>query len=86
MNSMLNDEMNYIAFVLGYDLLHDRFITNIYSECDWVYDMCCSIARLFLQSEEYKNTKYSTYEMLEYWLRINKDMIDKEYFEIGESE
>ena len=86
MNSMSNDEMNYIAFVLGYDLLHDRFITHIYSECDWVYDMCCSIARLFLQSEEYKNTKYSTYEMLEYWLRINKDMIDKEYFEIGESE
>jgi hypothetical protein len=85
MNSILKDEMNYIAFVLGYDLLHDRFINSKYNACDWVYDMCCSIARLFLQSEEYKNPKHSAYEMLEYWLRINKDMIDT-YFETGGNE
>ena len=67
---MLNDEMNYIAFVLGYDLLHDRFITHIYSECDWVYDMCCSIARLFLQSEKYKNKRYYEKEYFVGWWQL----------------
>lgn len=80
MNNYDNDELQYITFVLGYDLLHDKFINSKYNTCDWVYDMCSSIARLFFRSEEYKNTKYSTYEMLEYWLRINEDMINKEYF------
>lgn len=80
------DELNYIIFVLGYDLLHDKLI-GVNSEdyglpCDLAYDLCDCIARRFLESEEYKNTRYSTYEMLEYWLRINEDVINKEYFEV----
>ena len=80
------DELYYHTFVLGYDLLHDRLVISDNKECDISYDICYSLAKQYLASEEYKNLKYSSYEMLVYWLRINKDMIDKEYFEIGESE
>lgn len=79
MNNNINDEISYITFVLGYDLLRHKILDSNYRECDIVYDICTSIAKLFLKSDEYLNTKYSTYEMLDFWLRINDDIIDS-YF------
>ena len=74
------DELNYITFVLGYDLLHDRLqASDIESTCDIAYDICNSIAKLYLDSEEYKNLKYSSYEMLVCWLNNNLELVNS-YF------
>lgn len=74
------NETTYIAFVLGYDLLNDKLQNSNYPECDICYDSCSSLAEKFLQSKEYKNEKYSTYEMLQVWLDNNPDLIN-EYIE-----
>lgn len=69
-------ELNYLVFVLGYDLLHD-YLSNVENnvyECDNAYDICHSIAHKFLDSKVYKEEeglKYSTYELLQHWLRDN---------------
>lgn len=78
-------ELAYIRFVLGYDLLHETFIKYGTKECDVNYDFCDFIAREFIESEEYKNEKYSTYEMLDSWLSTNEERIEQDYLEyIGE--
>lgn len=58
-------EIQYLNFVLGYDLLNDMFRKSKCQECDINYDFCDYLARKFIKSDEYQNTKYSTYEMLE---------------------
>ena len=68
-------------FVLGYDLLNNFYKDSIYSECDVNYDFSDYLSRKFIKSEEYQNTKYSTYEMLENWLKNNMKSIKKEYEE-----
>lgn len=74
------DELYYHTFVLGYDLLHDRLqASDIESTCDVAYDICYSLAKQYLESEEYKNLKYSSYEMLVYWLNNNRELVDS-YF------
>ena len=78
-------EIAYIRFVLGYDLLHDKFMRYGTKECDVNYDFCDFIAKEFIESEEYKNERYSTYEMLDSWLSTNEERIEQEYLEyIGE--
>ena len=78
MSNTIDSEVSYFAFVLGYDLLYKDIIIHS-KTCDIAYDICVSIAKLFLKSEEYKNIKYSGYEMLEYWLRNNKELVNS-YF------
>jgi len=79
------NELAYIRFVLGYDLLHDKFMKYGTKECDVNYDFCDFIAREFIESEGYKNDRYSTYEMLDSWLDANEERIDREYLEyVGE--
>lgn len=78
------NETTYIAFVLGYDLLNDKLQNSNYPECDICYDSCSTLAEKFLQSKEYKNEKYSTYEMLQVWLDNNPDLIN-EYIETEKS-
>lgn len=74
------DELQYHIFVLGYDLLNDRLqVSDIESNCDIAYDICYSLAKQYLDSEEYKNLKYSSYEMLVYWLNNNRELVDS-YF------
>lgn len=68
-------ETSYIAFVLGYDLLNKEIRNSNYPECDLSYDICNELASSFLNSEEYKNNKYSTYEMLQVWLENNQDKV-----------
>lgn len=74
-------EVQYLNFVLGYDLLNNFYKDSIYSECDVNYDFSDYLSRKFIKSEEYQNTKYSTYEMLEKWLKNNMKTIKKEYEE-----
>ena len=74
-------EIQYLNFVLGYDLLNNFYKDSIYSECDVNYDFSDYLSRKFIKSEEYQNTKYSTYEMLEKWLKNNMKTIKKEYEE-----
>ena len=73
------DELYYHTFVLGYDLLNDRLQATDNRECDIAYDTCYSLAKQYLNSEEYKDLKHSSYEMLVYWLNNNKELVDS-YF------
>lgn len=73
------DELYYHTFVLGYDLLHDRLQASDNLECDISYDICYSLAKQYLDSEEYRNLKYSSYEMLVYWLNNNLELVNS-YF------
>ena len=72
-------EISYLNFVLGYDLLNDMLKNSKSPECDISYDFCDYLSRHFIKSDEYQNTNYSTYEMLESWLKTNKSKIKKEY-------
>ena len=80
------NEIHYLNFILGYDLLNDLYKKSIRSECDVNYDFSDYISREFIKSEEYQNTRYSTYEMLEKWLENNMLKIKKEYYEFIGSE
>ena len=73
MNNYDESELNYLMFVLGYDLLHDYLENNVYYS-DEVYDCCEYIIKHFLESKEYiegEGLRYSTYLLLERWLRYN---------------
>ena len=84
--SVIESEKAYFTFVLGYDLLNDMLTKSSTPENDISYDFCNMIAEDFLRSEEYKNEKYSSYEMLESWVSDNEDFIRKEHsLFIGES-
>ena len=84
--SVIESEKAYFTFVLGYDLLNDMLTKSSTPENDVSYDFCNMIADKFLRSDEYKNEKYSSYEMLESWVNDNKDFIRKEHsLFIGES-
>ena len=72
-------EISYLNFVLGYDLLHDMLQKSDTPECDVSYDFCDYVSRHFIVSEEYRNEKYSTYEMLQTWINKNKDKLENKY-------
>lgn len=75
----VESEKAYFTFVLGYDLLNDMLSKSSTPENDISYDFCSMVAGEFLQSEEYKNEKYSAYEMLEKWVNDNKDYIKTQH-------
>lgn len=77
--SVVESEKSYFTFVLGYDLLNDMLSKSSTPENDISYDFCSMVAGEFLKSEQYKNEKYSAYEMLEEWVIENKDKIKEEY-------
>lgn len=75
----VQSEKAYLSFVLGYDFLQDMLKKSGISECDINYDFCNYVSSKFLESEEYKNTRHSTYEMLEQWLNENEEQIKEDY-------
>lgn len=77
--SVVESEKAYFTFVLGYDLLNDMLSKSSTPENDVSYDFCNMVAGEFLKSEEYKNEKYSAYEMLEKWVNDNKDFIKEQH-------
>ena len=84
--SVIESEKAYFTFVLGYDLLNDMLKKSSTPENDVSYDFCDMIAEEFLNSEEYKNVKYSSYEMLESWVNDNKNFIKNQHdLFVGES-
>lgn len=72
-----NSEVNYFTFVIGYEFLN-TIKNNKFSECDSMYDFANYIATDFVNSDEFKNVKYSGYEMLHIFID-NKGGIDKLY-------
>lgn len=77
--TVVQSEKAYFTFVLGYDLLNDMISKSSTPENDVSYDFCNMVAGEFLKSEEYKNEKYSSYEMLEKWVNDNKDFIKEQH-------
>lgn len=75
----MESEKAYFTFVLGYDLLNDMLSKSSTPENDISYDFCNMVAGEFLKSKEYRNEKYSAYEMLEQWVNDNKDYIKKQH-------
>ena len=75
----VQSEKAYLSFVLGYDFLQDMLKKSGTPECDINYDFCNYVSSKFLESEEYKNTRHSTYEMLQQWLNENKEQIKEDY-------
>ena len=77
--SVIESEKAYFTFVLGYDLLNDMLKKSSTPENDISYDFCNMIAEEFLKSEEYKNEKYSSYEILESWVNDSKNFIKNQH-------
>lgn len=73
------NEINYIVFTLGYDLLNDMLSKSEYSETDISYDFCNYLAGIFIESTYYENEKYSTYENLKNWIEENEIIIKEQY-------
>lgn len=73
------NEIQYITFVLGYDLLNDKLNMSETSECDRVYDFCNHLAKQFVETEYYKNMWKSTYDNLQEWSNDSKELIQSEY-------
>lgn len=72
---MYNEELNYITFILGYDLLQDKFKNLESKECDTVYEICRDIAAVFMQSIEYYDMNISMYEALTSWVNNHDETI-----------
>ena len=73
--TVIESDKAYFTFVLGYDLLNDMLTKSSTPENDVSYDFCNMVAGEFLKSKEYKNEKYSAYEMLEKWVNDNNNYI-----------
>ena len=67
--------MDYIIFVLGYDLLQDFFASCEDAPCDSVYSACCLIAGKFALYDMDNPTDSSEYEALRTWLDNNMDFV-----------
>ena len=77
--TVIESDKAYFTFVLGYDLLNDMLTKSSTPENDVSYDFCNMVAGEFLKSKEYKNEKYSAYEMLEKWVNDNKNYIKTQH-------
>lgn len=72
-------EVNYIVFVLGYDLLNEMITNSEVKECDTNYDFCNYLAKKFIETDYYKDEWHSTYDNLRDWLEDNTDNIKSEH-------
>lgn len=68
----IDDEKNYLIFVLGYDLLHTEFGLL---PCDIAYERATQLIEKFMQSDEYLHSKCSVYDALKNWLDNNRDTL-----------
>lgn len=73
------NEISYIAFVLGYDLINETITNAENQECDTNYDFCNYLARKFMETDYYKNIRYSTYDSLKNWVEDNIEAIKSEH-------
>lgn len=65
----MRTEREYVAFVLGYDMIHDN-LDRMECTCDDAFEICTGIADEFLSSE-FNNPNKDLYtclqEYVEYW-------------------
>ena len=79
------DTKYYIAFVLGYDLLHEKFMGyhgndmggGYPCECDTCFDICLYLAEKFMDSFEYLTMDCSAYDALQEWIETHSKIIDE---------
>ena len=76
---------SYLIFVLGYDLLHDRFEECYDAPCDNAFEACRSIAREFIRMDRMNPMDCSEYEALQAWLEKNKDFVEYMIYYYGMS-
>ena len=85
------NEVNYFAWVIGFEMLDFIKQDVIYldnqlkiCECDSLYDFCNYVANNYINSEEYRNLKYSGYEMLYEYIENNGGILKiyKDYFSL----
>ena len=74
------DQLYYYAFCIGYDFLNDYYKNSETPECDKVFEECKTLAKEFLESDEYLNYMNSAYDSLEEWIKNNKDRIEALHF------
>jgi hypothetical protein len=70
----MENEKQYLIFVLGYDFLNAK-LNNL--ECDLAFEKCEKIIDSFMESEEYLNLKCGVYDALGYWLEHNENFVNK---------
>ena len=63
-----NSHDAYLAFVLGYDLLHDELANSDNPENDLCFEHCLNLVKEFKKSDEFKDLSMSEYEALREWL------------------
>lgn len=63
----MTKEIDYVMFILGYDLLHDYLDTHSFA-CDEALDLCEEIAKRFMESNEYKDLSIGLYDALTSYL------------------
>lgn len=71
MKNKMQENRNYIIFILGYDLLQKYFSDSIEPECDLVYEKCSKIADDFLLSKYNSNNK-SLYDCITDYVRSER--------------
>lgn len=76
---VIDKEISYYTFVIGYDLLQEDFKTSPYPECDLTYGFCEKVAKDFVNSDSYKYDNRSSYELLEKYINENRFQILKDY-------
>lgn len=67
----MQENKNYVIFILGYDLLQNHFSNSIESECDLVYEKCSKIADDFLVSK-YNSDNKSLYDCIVDYVRSER--------------
>lgn len=82
-----SSEINYFAWIIGYELLGTIKEKNI-TECDLLYDFSNYVANNYIDSEEYKDLKYSGYEMFYKYIENNGgiEKIFRDYFNGGDND
>ena len=69
------DGIAYAAFILAYDLLHDRIANSSCDTWDYAYPVCRELAAQFMASEECANMRLSFGDALVQWVDRNEDAI-----------
>ena len=73
--------MNYLIFVLGYDLLHSQF--NMYDiPCDIAFEYCSNLYFVYMVSSESKQNK-SDYECIQDYVNNHMHEIETEVIELA---
>ena len=76
----MTDEKYYLAYVLGYDLLHDLIADSDNDECDVSFELCLDLIEEFYRSELYLNAECSVYDSLSNWIYDNIEHIKSLFY------